>query len=685
MLSFARMAGTTWTERLGSARRAQLVGRDAELARLSAFARDERARLAYVHGPAGSGKTLLLREWLRTAAETGARVAVVDAQVDVSRPEEIEAIAAGATLVAIDDFHRLAPLEAWFYDVFLPARGDDVRVIVTSRRAPRREELLDPAWRELMMVIELGELSPADCRTYLETRGVAASEHARITSFAHGIPLWLCIAADLALAHPDRPFDPSRTREQLAPVITELLDDAPSHLHRRALHAASLLSVVTESLLARALEVDAAQAAIAFRWLSDRPYVQRSGEGIRVHDALREALRADLVWRDPDAARTMLDGVYAALLASIWSASGPEQERRVVHLMATLAHEPGGKALGGAGNEEYYSDTVSDDELPEVLGAVRRHEGDAAAHVAELWLKHQRDGLVGLRDADRRLAAFLVYVNVDESVPTELREADPFVPTILSYLAKNAPLRAGETAVMARWWVSIESYQRPEPMQLRLFAHIGWKLAFVGGAVIGAVHADPEEWIRRPERPHEVFGTFELGAAPYGIFGTDWRRSSRERWVERLVSTFRAMPVGPPGPAIEYEVLGRERFGRAVRAALRACARRDRLAESALLATRLVAERAAPNSAPAARTEALVALLASAVSTLAAQPGTKRHALTLERTFWQSDTKGLVVADDLGLPYGSYRRILNEGVELLVEELWKMEIAQRQGAGPTRA
>jgi hypothetical protein len=62
------------------------------------------------------------------------------------------------------------------------------------------------------------------------------------------------------------------------------------------------------------------------------------------------------------------------------------------------------------------------------------------------------------------------------------------------------------------------------------------------------------------------------------------------------------------------------------------------------------------------------------VSALAAQPRTKRHAAALERTFWQTDNaKGMVVADDLGLPYGSYRRILNEAVELLVEELWKQE------------
>lgn len=665
----------SWADRLGTARKAQIIGRDAELTKLNELARDGQARLAYVHGPAGSGKTLLLREWLRSMPPTSGAIAVIDGRVDVSRPAAIEAACEGAALIAIDDFHRLASLETWFYDVFLPARGDGVHVVITSRRPPRREELLDPAWRELMTVIELAPLSDAESRAYLHARGVRAIDHDRITAFARGLPLWLCVAADIALAHPERRFDASHTREKLEPIVAELLDDAPSLLHRRAIYASSILLEVTESLLARALDVGSEEAAEAFRWLRERPWVQRAGEGVRLHDALREAVRRDLQWRDPDVARAMLDRAYDALLASIWASRGAAQERRVVQLAAALAHEPGGKVLGGAGGEDYYSDAIGGDELPMVLDAIRRHEGEAAAVVAELWLRHQRDGLVGLRDADRRLAAFLLYVDVDASLPAELQEADPFVSTLLAYLAEQAPLRAGEKALMVRWWVSIETYQAADPMQLRLFAHIGWRLAFVGGPVVGAVHADPEMWIARPGRPHEVMGTFELGGKPYGIFGSDWRRTSRERWAERLVALFRSpAPPGAAGPMFEFAVLGRESFGRAVRAALRAGGRRDRLVDNPLLATRLVATRAPAGAAPAERVDALLELLASGVKTLAAQPRTKRHAATLERTFWQTDAvKGVVVADDLGLPYGSYRRILNEAVELFVEELWREE------------
>ncbi len=668
------MGAGSWGDRLGTARRAQIVGRDAELAQLLDLARGERARLGYVHGPAGSGKTFLLREWLRSAALEHRPIAVVDARVDVSRPAAIEAVCEGASIIAIDDFHRLASLEAWFYDVFLPTRGEGVHVVVTSRRPPRREELLDPAWRDLMTVIELAPLSDAESRAYLDARGVPKSAHERIVAFARGVPLWLCVAADIVLAHPERRFDASLTREKLEPIVAELLDDAPTVLHRRALYVASLVLEVTESLLARSLDVSAEDAANAFRWLRERPYMQRAGEGIRLHDALREAVRRDLEWRDPDVARAMVDRAYDAILASIWAARGAAQERRVVQLTAALAHEPAGRAFGGAGGEDYYSDAVADDELQIVLDAIRRHESEAAANVAELWLRHQRAGLVGMRDADRRLAAFLLYVEVDASLPAALHEADPFVPALLDHLAKHAPLRAGEKALMARWWLSIESYQKAEPMQMRLFADMGWRLAFVGGPVIGAVHADPEDWIARPGRPHDVMGIFDLGGKPYGIFGTDWRRTSRERWTERLVAMFRAPPAGPSGPVIEFAVLGRESFGRAVRAALRACGRHDRLSDNPLLATRLVAERAIAGASSAERVSALLELLAAGVSALAAQPRTKRHAATLERTFWQTDNvKGVVVADDLGLPYGSYRRILNEAVELLVEALWTQE------------
>lgn len=671
------MAGS-WADKLGAARRAVLVGRDREIELLEAFGRDPHARLAYVFGEAGSGKTLLLREWLSRRSHDG-RVAVVDAQIDPARPGFIEAAGRDAALVVIDDFHRLASLEAWFYDVFLPSLPDGVRVVVASRRPPRTEELLDPAWRALMRVIDVRPLDPPHVTEYLRARGVPVESHAAIAAFARGLPLWLCVAADHALAHPDRAFAPVRAREKLGPVVSDLLEDAPSHLHRRAIHAASLARRVTESILARTLDASGADAARAYDWLRERPWVQRAGDGIRLHDALRDAVRADLETRDPDAARAMLDRLYVELLASVWRTSGSDQERMVVELSAALALEPGGRAFGGAGAEDFYADSVEESERPVVLDAIRRYEGDDAAEIADRWLAEERTSLVALRDADRHIAAFLVYVEVDESVPAVLRESDPFVPTLLEHLAKTAPLRPAESATIARWWVSVDSYQRPDPMQMRLFAHMGWRLAFVGGAVVGAVHADPEDWIAMPQRPHDVFGLFTLGGARYGIFGTDWRRTSRERWVERLVAGFRALPVGAPGPEIEFEVMGREAFGRAVRIALRTWSRRDRLAESALLGTRLVASLAPPKSSRADRVGALEGLLASGIESLRAQPKTQRHALVLERTFARPEAKGLVVADDLGLPYGSYRRILAEAVELVVDDLWAREIARRNG------
>ena len=664
----------TWAEKLGDARRAEMVGRDLEMRRLTDFLHGDTPRLLYIHGAGGSGKTLLVREWIRRVTKGGIRVASLDGQLDAATPAAIEAAARGAAVVVLDDLHLLAPLEAWFFDVFLPSLPDDVRVVVTSRRPPRAQERLDPAWRTLMSVLQLQPLNETDCRRYLNARGVAAIDHGLILSFARGTPLWLCVAADLTLAHPERRFEVTRAAEKLRPLVERLLDETESTTHRRALQAAALLPITTESLLTRVLAVEPADGTNAFRWLCERPYVQTAAEGIRLHDTLRDSVRADVRWRDPDLARAMLDRAYEAAVEAVWRAAGAEQERKIVQLCDMLSREPGGAVLGGPGDQEYYTDAITDEELPLVYESLERHAGVQSARIAASWLRQQRGGLVGFRDSSRTLVAFVLYVDVDEQLPAELREIDPFVETALRYVCVDAPLRPGEGATMVRYWLAIESYQQAVPLQFRMFAHIGWRLVFGGTPVSGAVHADPDFWMKRPDRPHELLGTFTIEGRAYGLFGTDWRRTAREPWVARFIDAVR-IGTPPPGAKRMFAVLGRERFDRAVRAALRGYIRKHRLADSPLLETQLVAGRAGPRAPLGERIEALLRVIEEAVARLEAQPGTRRHAVVLEQAFLRTERKGLAVAAHLGLPYGSYRRLVNEAVQLVVEDLWAHDLA----------
>lgn len=645
-----------------------IVGRDADLARLAAFARSETKPVMYLHGAAGSGKTMLLREWLRREAARGSRVAIFDAALESFDPSAVVALARGADVIAFDDFQRVALLETWFYETFLPSLGANVRVVVASRRAPRHSDRSDAVWASRVDVLELGALSPADSAAFLELRGVAAPHRASILEFAHGLPLWLGIGADLALAHPETPFESVAPSEHLQPIVARLVEEAEEAGpgRRRALDAAALFAFVTESRLAAALDVSIEESSAAYRWLCERPFVQRAAKGVRLHDLLRDALRAELSWRDPEGIESMLDRIYPYLVERIHRATGPEQERRFLELCRMLRKEPGGALLGGDVDEAHYADAVADSELPIFVDAVRRYEGEEAAAIARAWLEHARDGLVGFRDASQALVGFVQYVRIDpKAVSRDPFPSDPCVSALLDEMARTCPLREGERATIARFWFGLDGYQRPDAMQLRLWGHMTFTLVLAAADVlVGAVHPDPEHWLRRPDRAHDLFGTFELGGRPHGIFGQDWRRASRQAWFGRMVSAYRHGPAAPPGVQNELDVLDRTRFDAAVRAALRAWSDSTKLEANPLLRTRLVPDRSASG---------LRDVIRATVDELARATTTSRHAAVVEHAFMRKAQKGLAIAAELGLPYGSYRRLLGEAVSRIVEALWMRE------------
>jgi hypothetical protein len=132
-----------------------------------------------------------------------------------------------------------------------------------------------------------------------------------------------------------------------------------------------------------------------------------------------------------------------------------------------------------------------------------------------------------------------------------------------------------------------------------------------------------------------------------------------------------APPARPP-----LLVLSVPEFAQAVHDAVRDYARPYRLAESPLLRSRLVAERAGAEADEAAQVEAVRALLREAAEALDGNPREAPYARALRLTYLQPAPTQAVAAERLGVPFSTYRRHLKRGVERVTEALW------RQEAGP---
>jgi len=157
---------------------------------------------------------------------------------------------------------------------------------------------------------------------------------------------------------------------------------------------------------------------------------------------------------------------------------------------------------------------------------VCRHEGPESARILAHWLDRQPQGFVLFRDSHHRLAGFILFVALHEACPEDLA-ADPGVRSALTYLAGRAPLRPGEAATMARFWMDRERYQNISPVQslvgVQLVRHI---MTTPGLAFSFLVCADPDFWevlaaYADFERLAEA--DFQGGERRYGGYGHDWR------------------------------------------------------------------------------------------------------------------------------------------------------------------
>lgn len=281
-------------------RREQLfVGRAAELAALDALLDHPRKRVLYLQGMGGIGKTELLRSIARFARERDWDVVSLDARDLPRDPDELERMLSRMErlerprLLLLDSFERLAVRERPVRERLLPALPTAWRVVMAGRECLGPAWTADSGWAELLEVIELGELSPAESRDYLRRRDVPPDRLEEIVELAGGVPLALSLASETARAVPlgELEHDPDLTET----LLRQLIEQVPSPAHHRALALSAVALNTTEELLEAVLD-----DASPFAWLASRSFFHAGPRGIYPHDLVRHALARRIQWQHPE-------------------------------------------------------------------------------------------------------------------------------------------------------------------------------------------------------------------------------------------------------------------------------------------------------------------------------------------------------------------------------------------------
>ncbi len=667
---------------LEAARERAFVGRVGELALFrSALAGDPGScPVHFLHGPGGIGKSTLLRRFAREARRAGRVVVEVDGRTIAPTPQGFtaavgEAVGEPGLVLMVDTFELCQGLEGWLCEQFLPGLPTGSVVVIAGRRAPDAQWASDAGWGDLLRVTSLRNLPPEDAARLLHARGLETRAHQALLSFTGGNPLALTLAAAVAVAVKDEAVKDEAVKpgwkpsqDVIATLLSQLLGDIPSAEHRRALEICAHTYVTSETLL-RAL-MGGERGPELFAWLREQPFVESTDAGLFPHDVVREALEADLRWRDPEGFADMHRTVHQHVLERVRTA--PEQQM----LPATSALLYLYRREASANFRKWREGGLVEDapyqegDRGRVLELAEIAEGAQSAAICRFWLDRQPEGFRVYRATQTgEIVAFFAWLRLREPLDPGL---DPVVEAAWAHARSTAPLRPGEHMALARFSVHPPLYQRTSaPTDLMHWRVLGEIFRADRLAWTFVVMRDNGYWddylsyFGMPPAP----GRPRVGSHAYALFSNDWRAQPVGSWLEaRSNATLSGNPgTRTPSRTREHEelvVLSRPEFDTAVRDALRAIRRPETLADNPLNRSRLVTGSGTP----------LADLLTAAVDTLREGRSGDKHHRALSATYLARTPSQEAAAERLGLPFSTYRRHLTTGIDRITDLLWRSEL-----------
>ncbi|GAA1614383.1 ATP-binding protein [Actinoplanes couchii] len=668
---------TSLRETLRAIRRRSFTGRAAEVAMFRAALGAPGARLhnpgapgmlshkpgeagvLFVHGPGGVGKSALLDVFAEVAAEQGADVTRADARHLAHVPQMLPTPAAGVLL--IDTYELLEPVDDWIREQYLPSLPGDCLVVIAGRQPPGPAWRADPAWRALTRVVTLGNLPDDDGRAYLGAQGVPATAHERLLMISRGHPLTLSMIVD-AVRRGTVPDTLGDLPDVVGVLLGRMIDEAPSPRHRAALEMCAQMPVTTEDLLRPVVGGDAGDV---FAWLRARPFVDESPYGLYPHDVVRDALNADLRWRDPDRFAELYRRKLHAVRDRILATPGEQDRMQLVVLAVVLngARSPLTALRSLPPVMGIWPDRPADGDRAAIVGMTRRWQGDRQAELCAYWLDRRPQGFRVFRTADGAVRGFAARLDLTES---DLG-VDPGADTLFGYASKNGPPRPGERVRAWRFFVDAECGQGPSPSLTLFMACQMLDIMLIDDdtawTLVGAFQ-DAELWTPVMELlDFWTAGDYEVGGVTYPVFAHDWRRTGFAEMVALLHARQLGAPVRPANADHGEPILSESDFAAAVRSALRDLHAPEVLRHNPLTRSRLVRQRSGTTPA-----EALRELLGEAAATLSPE----LHEL-VERTFLRPAATQERVAATLHLSFNTYRRHRDKAVTRIASWLWDQE------------
>ena len=553
-------------DRIRAERRAEFVGRAAELDRLAAAAREDGPVVTFVLGIGGIGKTSLLDAlgerlerdavpWRRLDCESveptpAGLLAAMGAAFGTPMATVDAAAAAFAAMgrrvvLALDQYERFRLLDAWLRQDLVPALPASARLLLFGRHAPVDAWTGAPGWSGLVQTLRLGPLGDAEARAWLARRPLSAPARDRLLRLCAGHPLALQLAARSAAERevgPPRGDGPPQDAERrpLIEVLAPLfLRDVQDPADRRLLEAACLVRRATRSTLATMVDegVDAQAFDAAFDRLRALPFVDGEVDGLTVHETVRTAIATSLEALDPVRHGELRARAWRSLRRELTSARTSHLWRYTADTLYLVDRPLLREAFFPRDLPPHVVERARGGDSAAILGLVAASDAADVPCLRRWWEALPRAFHV-VRDGRGDVAAFYAIARADE-VSADLRREDPIAAAWWRHLAHRVhAVAAGAPVLFVRRVVAREGLDGISPMRAACwldakrsyFEHPDARRLYVVDqraeldvlATVGFVEV-PSLAVARPHGP--PLATFLLEFGTEGVLG----------WLTRLV------------------------------------------------------------------------------------------------------------------------------------------------------
>jgi hypothetical protein len=668
-----------------------MVGRMKELSLCHDLLQSDKHVLLHFYGPGGIGKTTVLEAFRDSCLATNLTVTLIDGRHIEATPEAfLQAVAERSSIILIDTFERLRPLEGWLRDFYIPSLSEDTRLVFCGRGPLDDAWRSDAGWQRLTKEIAIGNLTQIETHDFLTARNVPAAQHALAFDVTHGYPLALSLIAEVCAQNGDIPLE---SPDILQTLLRRFVDDIPSNAHREALEISALFRITNESVLAALLpQHPVSLTHELFTWLAGVSFMERSALGIFPHDLAREAILADLRWRHPERFTNLHRQARAYFIRRFREVISTEQPHLIqdyifLHKDNPIIRDAFTWDEKEGGSSGAFAEIALFTDIPKLRQMVATHEGTDAAQLFTHWATHPAHHAMVFRESfggePLGFLSFLDIAKIEESNA----KIDPAVASALAYLKQqNVTLKPdkSESIIYFRFWMTKDNYQAVSPLQSQILVQcVRHYLMTQHLAFSFFPCSDPDFWYlaftyadiqRLPE------ADFVINNQAYGVYGHNWQQTPPMDWLTLLSTREDGLgPVqflsetGTPTLTITYSTLDIATFEKAIRDALKHFTDPDEFFGNALLESRLVSECVQPDAHWQERSVALQTLLQETMATLEKHPKQARAYRALDATFLHPAPTQEKAAELLDLPFSTYRRHLNEGIDYVIRTLWHKE------------